>query len=52
MNDRDPDRTGAIREIAAILATAYLRLRFRAPPPPVVDCPETKSESCDGGLTI
>lgn len=52
MNDRDPDRAGAIREIATVLATAYLRLRFPEPPPPAVDCPETKSESCDGGLTI
>ena len=51
MNDRDPDRTDAVREIATVLATAYLRLRFPEPPP-VVDCPETKSESCDGGLTI
>jgi hypothetical protein len=51
MNDRDPDRTGAIREIAAVLAIAYLRLRFPEPPLPVVDCSETKSESCDGGLT-
>jgi hypothetical protein len=52
MNDRDPDRTGAIREIATVLATAYLRLRFPEAPPPVVDCPETKSESCEGGLII
>ena len=51
MNDRDPDRAEAVREIATVLATAYLRLRFPEPPPPVVDCPETKSESCDGGLT-
>ena len=28
MNDRDPDRTEAIRQIAAVLAAAYLRLRF------------------------
>ena len=52
MNDCDPDRGEAVREIATVLATAYLRLRFPAVPPPVVDCPETKSESCDGGLTI
>ena len=51
MNHRDPDRAEAVREIATVLATAYLRLRFSEPPPPVVDCPETKSESCDGGLT-
>ena len=48
MNDRDPDRTEAVRQIAAILAAAYLRLRFPSPPP-LVDCPETKSESCGGG---
>jgi len=52
MNDRDPDRAEAVREIATVLATAYLRLRFPEPPPPMVDCRETKSESCDGGLTI
>jgi hypothetical protein len=52
MNDRDPDRAEAVREIATVLATAYLRLRFPKPPPPVVDCPETKNESCDGGLTV
>ena len=51
MNDRDPDRAEAVCSIAAILAAAYLRLRFPDPPPPLVDCPETKSESCDGGLT-
>ena len=32
MNKPDADRAEAIQEIAAILATAYLRLRF---PPPV-----------------
>jgi hypothetical protein len=26
MNDRDPDRAEAVREIATVLATAYLRL--------------------------
>ena len=31
MNDRDSDRTGAIHEIAVVLAAAYLRLRFPAP---------------------
>lgn len=44
--DRAPDRTEAIRQIAVILATAYLRLRFPNSPP-TVDCAETKSESCD-----
>ena len=51
MNDRDSDRAEAIRQIAGILATAYLRLRCPDPPPQAVDCPETKSESCDGRLT-
>ncbi len=51
MDDRDSDRAEAIRQIAGILADAYLRLRFPDLPPPVVDCPETKSESCDGRLT-
>jgi hypothetical protein len=51
MNERDPDRAEAVRQIAAILATAYLRLRFPAPPQKEVDCAETKRESCDGRLT-
>ena len=52
MNDRDPDRTDAIRQIAGILAAAYLRPRFPAPAASrQLDCPETKSESCDGRLT-
>ena len=51
MNERDADRAEAVREIAAILATAYLRLRFPCPPPQEVDYAETKSESCDEGLT-
>ena len=51
MNDRDPDRAEAVRQIAAILAGAYLRLRFPDSTPLEVDCPETKSESCDGRLT-
>ena len=51
MNDRDPDRAEAVRQIAAILAAAYLRLRFPDAPRAEVDCPETKSESCDGRLT-
>jgi len=40
MNDRDPDRAWAVREIATVLAIAYLRLRFPEPPLPVVDCSE------------
>jgi hypothetical protein len=37
----DPDRSEAIHQIAAILATAYLRLRF--PAPPQLDSSETES---------
>ena len=48
MKERDADRAEAVRQIAAILAAAYVRLRF---PEREVDCPETKSESCDGRLT-
>jgi hypothetical protein len=33
MNECDADRAEAIHQIAAILAAAYLRLRFPAPPP-------------------
>jgi hypothetical protein len=51
MNDRDTDRAEAIRQIAALLAAGYLRLRFPDSAPNLVDCPETKSESCDGRLT-
>ena len=51
MNERDADRAETIRQVAAILAGVYLRLRFSGSRPPEVDCPETKSESCVGGLT-
>ena len=37
MNDPDPDRSEAIHQIAAILAMAYLRLRFPAPASPQLD---------------
>ena len=43
MNDPDADRAEAIHQIAAILATAYLRLRFPAPASPQLDSPETES---------
>jgi hypothetical protein len=45
MNDRDADRAETIRQIAAILATGYLRLRFPDSGQNRVDCPEPKSES-------
>ena len=51
MNDRDSDRAEAVRQIAALLAAAYVRPRFPESPRKEVDCPETKSESCDGRLT-
>jgi hypothetical protein len=34
MNDREPARAEAVREIATVLATAYLRIRFPEPLPP------------------
>jgi hypothetical protein len=49
MNDRDADRAEAIRQIATILAAAYVRLRFPEPPQKVVDCPETKRDSLTVG---
>ena len=49
MNDSDLNRTEAIHQIAALLAAAFLRLQF---PQTEVDCPETKSDSCDSRLTL
>jgi hypothetical protein len=49
MHDREPDRAETIRQIAGILATAYLRLRFPEHPQPGVDCAETKSVHVTGG---
>jgi hypothetical protein len=46
MNERDTDRSEAVRQIAAVFAAAYLRLRFPDPTPREVDCAEIKSESC------
>jgi hypothetical protein len=40
MNDRDSDRAEAVRQIATILAAAYLRLRFPESPQKDVDCAE------------
>ena len=47
MNERDADRAEAVRQIAVMLAAAHVRLRFAEAPRREVDCPETKSESCD-----
>lgn len=52
MNDSDLDRTEAIHQIASILAGAFLRLKFPESPQKGVDCPETKSDSCDSRLTL
>jgi hypothetical protein len=43
MNDPDFDRAEAIHQIAVILASAYLRLRFPAPAAPQLDSSETES---------
>jgi hypothetical protein len=43
MNDPESDRAEAIHQIAVILASAYLRLRFPAPAPPQLDSPQTES---------
>ena len=50
MANHDPALDDAIREIAALLATAYLRLRFPDPPSPL-DSAETESDTCDNRLT-
>jgi hypothetical protein len=51
MKERDADRAEAVRQIASIIAAAYVRLLFPTAPPREVDYPETKSESCDERLT-
>jgi hypothetical protein len=43
MNDPEFDRAEAIQQIASILTTAYLRLRFPAPASPQLDSSETQS---------
>ena len=43
MNDPDVDRAEAIHQIAVILASAYLRLRFPAPASPRLDSSATES---------
>jgi hypothetical protein len=43
MNDPELDRAEAIHQIAVILASAYLRLRFGAPASPQLDSSETES---------
>jgi hypothetical protein len=41
----DPASLEAIQQIAQILSSAYLRLRFDGSLPQVVDSPKVKSES-------
>jgi hypothetical protein len=40
MNEPDADRAEAVHQIAAILAAAYVRLRFPEPLRKEVDCAE------------
>lgn len=49
MNDRDSDRAEAVRQIAAVLATAYVRLRFPESLQKEVDCAETSRPHVTGG---
>ena len=49
MPDPDPALDDVIREIAALLAAAYLRLRFPVNEPKQLDTPETGStHECAG----
>ena len=48
MNDRESDRTEAVRVIAAILADAYLRLRFPEISSNEVDCAENTGPDVTG----
>jgi hypothetical protein len=50
MPAHDPVLDEAIHEIANLLATAHLRLRF-PDQPNRLDSAETPSDSCDCGLT-
>ena len=43
MNDPELDRAEAIHQIAVILASAYVRLRFPAPASLQLDSPQTES---------
>ena len=47
MNDPEFDRAETIHQIASILAAAYLRLRF--PAPPQLDSSETESVHVTAG---
>ena len=49
MNDREPDRADTVRQIVAILAAAYLRLRFPDSPQNAVDCAENSRPHVTAG---
>jgi len=49
MKERDADRAEAICQIAAILAAAYVRLRFPETLQKEVDCAETSRPHVTGG---
>ena len=49
MNDRDADRAEAVHQVAAILATAYVRLRFPEPLRKQVDCAENSRPHVTAG---
>jgi hypothetical protein len=51
MPDHDPALDDAIREIAALLATAYLRLRFPIGDQRQLDSPQTESPHGTARLT-
>ncbi len=51
MSDPEVDLDQTIRELAAIFASAYLRLRFPENEPAQLDSGEGKSASCDCRLT-
>ena len=49
MNDRDLDRAEAVRQIAAILGAAYVRLRFPELLRKEVECAENGNRERLGG---
>jgi len=49
MKERDADRAESVRQIASILAAAYVRLRFPEPPQTQVDCAENSRPHVTGG---
>ena len=51
MNDRDADRAEAIPKSPPSSPPHTCGFASQNRLPPMVDCPETKSESCDGWLT-